>query len=487
MVLSHGPVLFVAMLVAPPPGPSAPASALRAFAKKSEGRFAYGIYLKNKKVGWMIEDRKMAKYAGQDVLTSVEQDYMSFTVDGEKTVNSETKTTHCELTGAGAILFVESRKTEDGVTTIFRAKRDGKNMKVTVLVGKKKTERTVLLPRDTLQNDRRFEAWLAGRRKPGDRFTQFSFDWDETNLESRDIYIFKSRTTLTWGGVKTPVIMVDTLQNGAKVESQVLGDGRPLTAKIGKLMDMRLEKEATVKNLDAPIDMIAATAVPIDRKLGRPGNVERLVLEARGLGDFVVPSSHRQIIKPGKDTTFLEIRHDSRVAKAEGLTKEKRASFLETSPRLQSDHKTVRDLAKKIVGAETDQLKKARLIERWVYKNLEKSYRDNADTALGVLERKAGDCTEHTLLFVALARAAGLPAREVGGVAYENAPKPKFAWHAWAEVHDGHQWVSVDPTWDQVYVDGTHIKMSEGDKDMAWVNVVGGLTFKLVKLEKKKK
>jgi hypothetical protein len=487
MVFYPGPILYVAMLAAPPPGPEAPAPVLRAFAKKSTGRFAYGIYLKNKKVGWMIEDRKLGKYAGQDVLTSVETDHMSYTVDGEKTVNSETKITHAELKGSGAILFVESRKTEDGVTTVFRAVRMGDKMKVTVLVGKKKTERMVPLPRDTLQNDRRFEAWLAGRRKPGDRFTQYSFDWDETNLESKDIYIFKARTTLTWGGVKTPVMLVDTLQNGARVESQLLGDGRPLTAKIGKLMDMRLEKEATVKNLDAPIDMIAATAVPIDRKLGPPENVERLILEAKGLGDFVIPSSHRQIIKPGKDSTLLEIRRDSRLPKASVLTKMQQADYLSTSPRLQSDHKAVRDLAKKIVGAASDPMEKTRRIEKWVYKKLEKSYRDNADTALGVLERKAGDCTEHSLLFVALARAAGLPAREVGGVAYENSAKPKFAWHAWAEIHDGHQWISVDPTWDQVYVDGTHIKMSEGDKDMAWVNVVGGLSFKLVKLDKKKK
>src|SRR5205807_1297290 len=79
-----------------------------------------------------------------------------------------------------------------------------------------------------------------------------------------------------------------------------------------------------------------------------------------------------------------------------------------------------------------------------------------------VLENKAGDCTEHTLLFVALARAAGLPAREVGGVAYVGGDEPAFGWHAWAEVHDGSQWVAVDPTWGQVFVDATHIKFSEG-------------------------
>src|SRR5262249_27238144 len=151
------------------------------------------------------------------------------------------------------------------------------------------------------------------------------------------------------------------------------------------------------------------------------------------------------------------------------------------TPRLQSDHETVQALAKKIVGKEKDPLKVGKLIEAWVYKNLKKSYSDSDGTALGVLDRKAGACVEHTLLFVALARAAGVPAREVGGVAYVKAEKPLFGWHAWAEIHDGRQWVSIDPTWHQIYVDGTHIKLSEGSRDLAWANVAGKLKFKVVK------
>jgi len=109
----------------------------------------------------------------------------------------------------------------------------------------------------------------------------------------------------------------------------------------------------------------------------------------------------------------------------------------------------------------------------------------NASTTLEVLDNMAGDCTEHTLLFVSLARAAGLPAREVGGVAFVNVDdRPLFGWHAWAEVHDGEQWVTVDPTWDELYVDATHVKFSEGD-DMAWLNVLGHVKFKVVKFDKK--
>ena len=53
----------------------------------------------------------------------------------------------------------------------------------------------------------------------------------------------------------------------------------------------------------------------------------------------------------------------------------------------------------------------------------------------------AGDCNEHTVLFVALARALGLPARTAVGLVYLDG---SFYYHAWPEVWLG-EWVAVDP------------------------------------------
>ncbi|HEX8923322.1 MAG TPA: transglutaminase domain-containing protein, partial [Patescibacteria group bacterium] len=72
----------------------------------------------------------------------------------------------------------------------------------------------------------------------------------------------------------------------------------------------------------------------------------------------------------------------------------------------------------------------------------------NPDTAL---------CTEFTDLFVTLARAKGIPAREVEGFAYTNNPKIKPVnqgtdiLHAWPQYyeHAKSRWISVDPTWEK--------------------------------------
>jgi transglutaminase-like putative cysteine protease len=63
------------------------------------------------------------------------------------------------------------------------------------------------------------------------------------------------------------------------------------------------------------------------------------------------------------------------------------------------------------------------------------------------------------MLYTALARAAGIPTRMAGGIVYMEGVG--FLYHAWAESDVG-GWISVDPTFDQVGVDATHIKLVEG-------------------------
>jgi transglutaminase-like putative cysteine protease len=81
--------------------------------------------------------------------------------------------------------------------------------------------------------------------------------------------------------------------------------------------------------------------------------------------------------------------------------------------------------------------------------------------ALEALHTGRGDCTEFSVLFVALARAAHIPARVAVGVAYWP-PGEGFGWHAWAEIYANGRWLSVDPTWGQPISDVTHLKFAEG-------------------------
>lgn len=70
---------------------------------------------------------------------------------------------------------------------------------------------------------------------------------------------------------------------------------------------------------------------------------------------------------------------------------------------------------------------------------------------------KSSVCTEFTDLFITLARAAGIPAREIEGYAWTDNPilskiaQEKDLLHSWPEYYDSEtgNWIMVDPTWEK--------------------------------------
>ncbi|HEY0065193.1 MAG TPA: transglutaminase-like domain-containing protein [Telluria sp.] len=88
----------------------------------------------------------------------------------------------------------------------------------------------------------------------------------------------------------------------------------------------------------------------------------------------------------------------------------------------------------------------ARAIYDWVRANLQYAgYVADDHGALDALSSGRGDCTEYANLVVALARAAGLPARMVGGYVLDrdSAPRPSD-YHNWAEVYLDGDWRLLD-------------------------------------------
>jgi hypothetical protein len=121
----------------------------------------------------------------------------------------------------------------------------------------------------------------------------------------------------------------------------------------------------------------------------------------------------------------------------------------------------------------------AQRIVRWVYENIEKRADIGVPSAVHVLERRAGDSYEHAILFVALARAIGLPARTVGGLLYVSG---RFYYHNWAEVHLGQGWLAVDPTFGQQPADASHLRLVYGGRpsDLEMVRLIGNLRVDIV-------
>lgn len=103
----------------------------------------------------------------------------------------------------------------------------------------------------------------------------------------------------------------------------------------------------------------------------------------------------------------------------------------------------------------------ARDIYTYVVQNLSYDYQRVTQSpmrlgAVGILTNpKQAICMEFTDLFIAIARAAGIPAREVVGYAHTTNSKLRplslisDVLHAWPEYYDSERelWVPIDPTW----------------------------------------
>ena len=113
----------------------------------------------------------------------------------------------------------------------------------------------------------------------------------------------------------------------------------------------------------------------------------------------------------------------------------------------QTDDPYIQDLAKKIVGDEKNPYWIARKIFDHVRNTLEYKLEGGWNTAPVVLKRGTGSCSEYTFSFIALCRAAGLPARYVGSVVVRGDDASlDDVLHRWPEVYlPNYGWIPIDP------------------------------------------
>lgn len=120
-------------------------------------------------------------------------------------------------------------------------------------------------------------------------------------------------------------------------------------------------------------------------------------------------------------------------------------SFLAPEPYIESDHELIQARAQALRAP--DPLTTSRQIYQWVADNIEYAgYIQEQRGVLYALQHRKGDCTEYADLFVALARASGIPARTVSGYVHgESAVLKARDYHDWAEFYHDGRWYVADP------------------------------------------
>ncbi len=314
----------------------------------------------------------------------------------------------------------------------------------------------------------------------GKKFLFTTFD-PSTLSQQVTTVVIEGREQIRIGTRTEPAIRLRQSFRGISVVSWVDGQGRTLKEESPAGLSLLRQSVEDAKNLPSravSLDIIAQTAIPVTTPIADPQSKTALRLKLSGVNlvNFALNGGRQRL-----DTDRLEIRREetqpSPRAKHSGHRNASSILFAADAvyairppehPRAQRENRPRRNQC----------LKAALKIKDWVYKEIAKEPTVSIPNALEVLQTRKGDCNEHTVLFNALARAAGIPAKTVVGVVYLRGA---FYYHAWSEVWLG-DWVSLDSVLNQFPADVTHVKFLEGeiDRQIDILQLIGNLKIEVL-------
>lgn len=426
----------------------------------------YGVYLQGRKVGFLESGRSKRLQLGKPQWVSTQT--MTAKIAGMgQAVSVEVLTEHIFDGSNGELLSLKFRQTAPtGAVEVAGTKKRGATALSLDVKAAGETRRITANTSEGLEEVHAGE-WLARDKsaKVGSKRSVQIFDASIQKLTTINYEITKIEQRML-DGVSVPVRFVKSVMPDLNIEEESVysPDGRVLESHIAGLFTIRLEDEKRAKDVGYSQDVLITFVVPVDRKIDDPAKVDSLKVNFLGAKGFVMPTSPRQSAVVDGDRIHVEIARKQIVPEKAATLPFKAADFkdeLKPEPLIQSDSPELRRQALSIVGGEKNSYRAAHKLLDWVYRNVDKAYVPAVSNALEVFKTRKGDCGEHAALFVALARAAGLPARPVVGITYWP-PGNGFGYHAWAEVYVG-EWIQVDPTQNSMSADATHIQLAGGD------------------------
>ena len=296
-------------------------------------------------------------------------------------------------------------------------------------------------------------------------------------VRTRDGIIPAFRVEMAFKGLTTTSWVTDT--------GEVVREESPLG-----LMTLR-ESPEQAQGLAIPgrvqEDLLRMSAVvPVmRRRIDEPRDVRRMRLRLEG-ADLTGPDVDG--VGQTVDGSIIDIR-DPQTLQA-GPADPAASLYLAAESFIESDAPEIVEEAARAMQGVAGARARAERLTRYVNALLDKKPTVSLPSALDVLRTKVGDCNEHTILYVAMARASGIPARIAVGLVFIRGAQGAFYYHAWPEVYldEGAGrglWLPVDPTLNQFPADGTHVRLVRGglDRQAAILPLIGRLRMTVLDLE----
>jgi len=439
----------------------------------------FGIFLVGKKAGWMVQEIRTERVEGKELIVARQETVIRVEVAGKKVERRQSEERRYEARPGGRLVRVRGEWAGDGGAKVVEGSCEAATCKLAITgADGAKSERILTDVGETAESADALRL-VASRRSP---LSGPALDLDQLRVRAMR-HAFVRRETLGAGGVPLDVSIVSEQEEGDRlaVEAKVADDGRILEIQVGDAIVARAEPEATAKRFDA-VDLFLLSRVTLPRALPRDVPA-RIAYRLQRLPAAFQVSDARQRFEAGpKGTVTLTVtarppaaadpRRDPPLPKAA----RRGGPDVAPTPQFDADAPAIAALAREVAGGAKGTYEAAVRLQRHVFERLQKTYGTSNDRASDVLAAGRGDCTEHTALFVALARALGIPARPVHGLVFASYGDgvPALYWHAWAEIRAGGEWIPLDPTFGQPVADATHLALGGGTR-VDTVGLLGAL------------
>jgi transglutaminase-like putative cysteine protease len=337
-----------------------------------------------------------------------------------------------------------------------------------------------------------FSRLLAGGRLVAGSRQQWTI-FDPATLRNAPVMVaIGSREIVRNAGERPlPAFRVDMEYAGLRTTSWITDTGDVVREEspLGLITVRESADRAQSLSVPEPVqtDLLQAAAVvpAMRRRIDEPRDVRLLRLELNGadLTNADLQGSGQTV----RGSTIELI--DPQSLEAEPLEDDIDA-YLKPEPLIESDAPEIRAEAEKAVAGASDARTRAEKLTRYVNGLLDKKPTISLPSARDVLRTKVGDCNEHTALYVAMARAIGIPARIAVGLTYVRGITGAFYYHAWPEVYIDEGggrglWLPVDPTLNEFPADATHLRLARGglDKQAAILPLIGRLRMTILDMK----
>jgi len=143
-----------------------------------------------------------------------------------------------------------------------------------------------------------------------------------------------------------------------------------------------------------------------------------------------------------------QLFHPEDVGKLKDIPEDIRKQYLVDNTKFAISSEVIQKAVKDAIGNETNPYWMMRKIFRYIIDHINYELAGGWNIAPTILERGNGSCSEYSFVFIAMCRAAGLPARYEGSVVQRgDLASEDDVFHRWCQVYlPNIGWVPVDPS-----------------------------------------